>query len=103
MNKELKRNIMLGLFITAGIIIFIIGIFLVGSRNELFTKTFSIRAVFNNASGLKTGCIVRFNGVKVGIVKSVVNINDSMVIVDIHIEEVKRALIKKSAVATIAT
>ena len=68
MDKDLKRNILLGFFVMMGIILFIIGIFLVGSKNEMFQKTFPITARFTNATGLKLGSNVRYNGVKVGIV-----------------------------------
>jgi len=103
MDKETKFNIRLGLFVAIGIVIFIIGIFLVGARNGLFTKSFTIKAFFTNTSGLKPGGNVRYDGVKVGIVKTVKIINDSLVEVDMDIDESKHEFIKKSALATIAS
>ena len=103
MDKSQKKNILLGLFVMAGIIIFIVGIFLVGSKNELFKKTVTISARFTNASGLKAGSNIRFNGVKVGIVKSVALINDSLVQVDMNIEESKRNYIPNNAIASIVS
>jgi len=103
MDKELKRNILLGFFVLIGITLFIAGIFLVGSKNEMFQKTFPITARFTNATGLKLGSNVRYNGVKVGIVKSVNLINDTLVQVDMSIEEDKRHFILKNAIASIAS
>jgi phospholipid/cholesterol/gamma-HCH transport system substrate-binding protein len=103
MDKATKRNVILGLFVIIGIVLFIIGIFLVGSKNEIFKDTFQITAKFSNATGLKPGSNVRYNGVKVGIVKSVSLINDSMVQVDMSIEESKRKYLTKSIVATIVS
>jgi phospholipid/cholesterol/gamma-HCH transport system substrate-binding protein len=103
MEKELKRNILLGFFILVGIILFITGIFLIGSKSEIFKKTFPITAKFSNAIGLKLGSNVRYNGVKVGIVKSVDLINDTLVQVDMSIEEEKRHFIHSNAIASIAS
>lgn len=103
MDKELKKNIILGFFVILGVIVFIFGIFMIGSRKGLFSETFTISTVFSNAAGLKSGGLVRFNGVKVGIVKAVTLINDSVVQVDMNIEDDKRKFITKSAVADIAS
>src|ERR1017187_1950238 len=103
MDKTLRKNIFLGFFVLIGIILFIVGIFLVGSKNEMFQKTFPITARFTNATGLKSGSNVRYNGVKVGIVKSVNLINDTLVQVDMSIEEDKRHFILTNATAAIAS
>lgn len=103
MDKELKKNIWLGFFVVLGIVVFVIGIFQIGSRKGLFGKSFTISTVFDNAAGLKPGAVVRFNGVKVGIVDAVNLINDSVVQVDMNIDENKRKFITKSAVADIAS
>jgi len=103
MDQSLRKNILLGLFVLGGITLFIIGIFLVGSKNGMFQKSFPVTARFKNATGLKVGSNVRYNGVRVGIVKSVTLLNDTMVQVAMLIEEDKRPFILKDAVAAIAS
>lgn len=103
MEKTLKKNIRLGLFVTLGLVVFIFGIFQVGSKNEMFNKTFVISAQFSNTSGLKSGSNIRYNGVKVGIVKSVQLINDTLVQVEMRIEQSKRRFILKNSIASIAS
>ena len=103
MDKTLRKNILLGFFVLLGVALFIAGIFLVGMKGEMFTKTFPVTARFTNATGLKEGSNVRYNGVKVGIVKSVNLINDTLVQVDMQIEEGKRHFILTSAIAAIAS
>lgn len=103
MDKIRQKNIWLGVFVIAGLGVFITGLFFVGSKNELFTKTFTITAKFSNANGLKPGSNVRFNGVKAGIVKSVHLISDTLVQVDMQIEESKRRFIFNNAVASIVS
>ena len=103
MDKTLRKNILLGFFVLIGMALFIAAIFLVGSKNEMFAKTFPITAKFNNATGLKAGSNVRYNGVKVGIVKAVNLVNDTTVQVDMQIEESKRSFILTTAIATVAS
>ncbi len=103
MDSTIKKSILLGFFVLIGIILFIIGIFQIGAKNEMFEKTFPITAKFTNATGLKLGSNVRYNGVKVGIVKTVKLINDTLVQVDMQIEESKRSFIHKDAIATISS
>lgn len=103
MNKELNRDIRLGLFVMLGILLFVAGIFMIGSKEDMFRKTFSISAVFSTATGLKPGDYVRYNGVRVGVVEGVQLISDSSVRVDMRIREEKRSFIRKDAVASIAS
>jgi phospholipid/cholesterol/gamma-HCH transport system substrate-binding protein len=103
MDKALRKFILLGFFVLVGIILFIVGIFLVGAKTGMFSKSFPISAKFTNAIGLKTGSNVRYNGVRVGIVKSVALINDTDVEVVMLIENGKRNFISKDAIAAIAS
>ena len=103
MDKGTNRNVKLGIFVIAGIILFVVGIFFIGSKDNVFTKNIRISALFHNTGGLAQGNYVHYNGVKVGVVKGVTLLNDSTVQVDMMIENSKRAFIKKADVATIAS
>ena len=103
MDTGIRKKILLGLFVTVGIILFLVGIFFIGSKNELFDKTFPVTARFSNAGGLKIGSNVRFNGVKVGIVKKVSIISDTLVQVEMQIEQSKRQFITINSMASIAS
>jgi len=103
MNKELNRDIRLGIFVLLGILIFVAGIFMIGSKEDMFMKTFRISAQFTNATGLKPGDYVRYNGVRVGVVEAVQLQNDTLVRVDMRIQESKRSFIRKDAIANIAS
>jgi phospholipid/cholesterol/gamma-HCH transport system substrate-binding protein len=60
-----------GLFIFLGLLILVVGIFLIGKKESLFSSTFTVRAYFNDVQGLRSGAIVRLSGIDVGSVKSV--------------------------------
>jgi phospholipid/cholesterol/gamma-HCH transport system substrate-binding protein len=103
MDKQSKRKLMLGILVATGTAIFVVGIFFVGSKQNLFSRTFRVSAIYNNLSGLRTGDNVNFSGVKAGIVEKITFLNDSMIKVDMKLDKSFQPLIKKDAVVYIAT
>ena len=103
MEKSTSEKLRLGVFIIVGLLLFVGAIYLVGDRQNLFGKTFTISANFNNVNGLQPGNNVRYSGINVGTVKAIVMVNDSVIRIDMNIEEKMIAHIKKDAIATIGT
>lgn len=103
MDKDNKRKLLLGILVASGTILFIVGIFLIGSKQNIFSRTFKISTIFNDLNGLRKGDYVRFAGVKAGVVDKITFLNDSMIKVDMKISIDFNDLIKKDAVAYIAT
>jgi phospholipid/cholesterol/gamma-HCH transport system substrate-binding protein len=66
-----------GLFIFVGIAILVLGIFLIGRKQALFSSTFTVKAYFKDVQGLKTGATVRLSGFDVGAVNDVEIVNDT--------------------------
>jgi phospholipid/cholesterol/gamma-HCH transport system substrate-binding protein len=79
MEKETRRKIGLGALATGAALLFIVGIFAIGKKENMFNSTFRVNAVFSNLSGLKEGDYVRFSGVRAGVVDKIVFLNDSMI------------------------
>jgi phospholipid/cholesterol/gamma-HCH transport system substrate-binding protein len=67
----MSKNVRLGIFIIVTLGILATGIFLIGSRQSMFTSTFKVRADFQNVSGLNEGADVRVGGIREGTVKSI--------------------------------
>ncbi len=63
----------LGIFIFIGSVLLVVGIFMLGNKDQLFVSTFTIRAYFQNTEGLRNGASVRFGGIDVGAVKEINN------------------------------
>jgi phospholipid/cholesterol/gamma-HCH transport system substrate-binding protein len=103
MKKDSRNKIKLGIFISLGIAVFILGIYFIGERQQLFRKTFHVSGIFKNVSGLQAGCNVLFAGINVGTVENISIISDTSVIVEILIDENTRRFIKKDAVASIGS
>ncbi|WP_246230144.1 MlaD family protein [Mucilaginibacter humi] len=70
-RTENKRAIIVGLFPAIGLLVFIVGVFTLGSQSKSFSKSIHISAVFDDVSGLKTGNSVWFSGVKVGSISKI--------------------------------
>jgi phospholipid/cholesterol/gamma-HCH transport system substrate-binding protein len=103
MEKSTNQKIRLGLFVIIGSLFFITAIYFIGNKKDMFNKTVQISALFNNINGLQAGNNVRFSGINVGTVKEIVILNDSLIRVDLLIEDEVIPHIKKDAVASIGS
>ncbi len=103
MDKQTQHTIKVGVFVTAGLMIMIAGIYFIGARQNLFGARTRVHAVFNNVSGLQQGNSVRFSGINVGTVQQVTLLNDTAVKVTLLIEEDAAQFIKKDAIASIGS
>jgi len=103
MSTSNGNNLRLGIFVSASIVLLIAGIYFVGQRQQLFSRTFHISAIFRNIDGLMIGNNVRFSGINVGIIDGIEQISDTTVRVDMEINDQTRKFIKKSAKAIIGS
>lgn len=103
MQKTTGNRIKLGIFVSAGVALFIAGIYFIGEQQQLFSKTFHVNAVFKDINGLQIGNNVRFAGINVGIVENIEQVTDSTVWVDMIIQEESRKFMKKDAKALISS
>jgi phospholipid/cholesterol/gamma-HCH transport system substrate-binding protein len=103
MKKDISSKIRLGIFISIGAAIFILGIYFIGERQQLFRNTFRISGVFNNVDGLQAGSSIRLSGINVGTIEEVNIISDNTVRVVMLIDEKTRKFIKKDAFASIGS
>jgi len=93
----------LGVFITVGIAIFVIAIFIIGKQQNLFNPVFKVTTNFLNVSGVQVGNNVRFSGISVGTVNNIKIINDSTVQVDLLIRKDVQQFIKADSEASIGS
>jgi phospholipid/cholesterol/gamma-HCH transport system substrate-binding protein len=103
MAQEQTRNIWLGLFVTTGVVLFIVALYMIGSNQSIFGKTTRVVVLFNNVSGLQEGNNVRFAGTDVGTVSNIEIISENAVRVILKIDDKYAAYVKKNAIASIGT
>lgn len=101
MEPNKGKFIKLGIFIVTGLALFVIAIFYIGSKENLFTKTISIYAVFPNVSGLTQGSSVQLAGINVGTVQTIDIIASDKVKVTMNIEGDVQQFVKKDSEASV--
>jgi len=103
MNRS--RAVAVGAFVIAGVLLFGVGLFLIGDRRMLFSDTFDVYAEFANIAGLQNGAKVRVAGLDAGEVDTIhVPPNPSARFrVKLRIREDLHPLIRVDSVATIQT
>lgn len=103
MQKNNGHKIKLGVFVSIGVTVFIVGIYFIGKQQQLFGKTFHITSIFKDINGLKVGNNILFLGINVGIVDAIEQITDTTVSVGMLIDDDSRLFIKKNAIATVGS
>lgn len=99
----MNRNIRLGIFVTAGLLLLIGSLYMIGSKRNLFNDTINVNAAFRNVNGLMEGNNVRFSGIDVGTVSSIEIISDTSIKVEMMIDKNVAKFISSSALASIGT
>jgi phospholipid/cholesterol/gamma-HCH transport system substrate-binding protein len=101
----MSRAARLGAFIVLTMAILIAGIFIIGSKQYLFSSTYKLKAQFDNVEGLDAGADVRVGGVHSGTVSSIVlpHKPGERVTVVMDLGKSTHEIIKQDSVATIET
>ena len=103
MKPKKGQNWKLGIFIVAGLVLLVLGLFFIGKQKNLFVSVFQLKAVFTNVSGLKVGNNVRFGGIAIGTVEGIQLVTDTSVLVNMSIKSDVRKFIKQDASASIGS
>jgi phospholipid/cholesterol/gamma-HCH transport system substrate-binding protein len=98
-----KFKVRLGLFVAAGLALFVFTIFIIGKQKNLFNPVFRLTSAFFNVSGLQVGNNIRFSGINIGTVDNITIINDSTVKVDMLIRKEVKQFIKADCVVSIGS
>jgi len=103
MEPNKSKKIGVALFILLGFILLTVAIFVIGSKENLFTPTFQLKAYFETVSGLKSGSSVHLNGITIGKVEAIDIDATNRVLVIMTIEKSKQKFIKKDSKATVSS
>jgi phospholipid/cholesterol/gamma-HCH transport system substrate-binding protein len=101
----MTRAARLGAFIIATLAILAAGIFIIGSKQYLFTPTYRLKAQFSTVVGLDPGAEVRVGGVHTGSVRGIqlpTKPNDKITVL-MDLERSTHNIIKQDSVAAIET
>ncbi|HCC86652.1 MAG TPA: hypothetical protein DEQ06_08755, partial [Porphyromonadaceae bacterium] len=99
--KKTKKTLQLGIFIASALLIFIVAVYLIGSKQNLFSSTTEVHASFKDIRGLMPGNIVRFAGINIGTVSDIRVVADTSVIVSMTIRDTYTDYIYKNSTVQI--
>ena len=94
-----------GVFLLIGLILFSVGLFMIGDRQMAFEKKFTVYTEFKKITGLQPGAIVRVSGAKAGSITEILppNTPSEKFRVKLEITEDLHQLVRTDSVATIET
>jgi phospholipid/cholesterol/gamma-HCH transport system substrate-binding protein len=100
-----NRNFIVGLFVVAGLMLFTVGLYLIGNRHEAFAHHIEYYAEFIDLSGLTKGDKVQVAGMDAGqiVEVGVPNSPAGRFMVKMQINETLHGLVRTDSVVTIAT
>ena len=101
----MSRVARLGAFIVATLAILAAGVFVIGSKQYLFSSTYQLRAEFDNVAGLAAGANVQVGGVHSGTVHSITlpHSPGEKVMVVMDLDKSTHEIIKRDSMASIET
>jgi phospholipid/cholesterol/gamma-HCH transport system substrate-binding protein len=102
-KKEIIQQVKLGAFVFAGVALFLVSVFFIGSENNIFSRTYDVSAVFKNVEGLTEGDNVWLSGVKIGTVTEVTIAEQGKVVVNLSIKTNQHQFITRDATASVGS
>ena len=101
----MSRVARLGLFVFATLAVLAAGVFIIGSKEYLFSSTYRVKAQFDNVAGLSPGAEVQVGGVHSGTVHSIElpHKPGEKVTVFVDLDNSTHEIVKRDSVATIET
>jgi phospholipid/cholesterol/gamma-HCH transport system substrate-binding protein len=101
----MTRVARLGAFIVVALAVLAAGVFIIGSKNYLFSSTYRLKAQFDNVAGLTNGADVQVGGVHSGTVHSIdlPHKPGEKVTVVMDLDKSTHEIIKRDSVASIET
>lgn len=103
MKTQHNESVRLGIFVLAGLLMLILTLYLIGKNRGMFTDSFELKTHFRAVNGLISGNNVRYAGIEIGAVESVVFLNDTTIEVNMNIQTKMRNIIRRNARASLGT
>jgi phospholipid/cholesterol/gamma-HCH transport system substrate-binding protein len=101
----MSRVARLGAFIVATLAVLAAGVFIIGTKEYLFSSTYQLKTQFDNVAGLAEGADVQVGGVHSGTVRSIElpHKPGDKIVVTMDLDKTTQEIIKRDSVASIET
>jgi len=97
MTKFANRSIKLGLMVAGGLVLFAIAIFYLGSKQDMFSSSVTVKSYFGDVKGLMEGNKVQYSGITVGHVSHIEIVNDTTILVEMSVGKDVQKFIRKDS------
>jgi len=98
-----RKAVITGIFLSLGLVVFILGVFTLGGSQKTFSKSIHIRSIFKDVNGLKPGNGIWFSGVKVGTISQMHFSGPGQVDVKMSVDESAQPFIHHDAQVRISS
>jgi len=106
MPRSKMTEFRVGVFVTSGLVLAMITIFMIGSEHRFFERYYTLYANFQTISGLRQGATVQLAGINVGFVDGIrlpAEIDKKQITVVLRIKAEYRDRIRQDSMATVET
>ncbi len=103
MKKKQRKGLIVGIFVTIGLTIFILTIYIVGMKENIFGSPIKVSAIFEDVQGLREGDKVRLSGINIGNVSNLSFMDDNRVFVMMNLESDQAKYVTRDATVTIGS
>ena len=103
MKTQNINAIKLGLMVAIGLVLFTVAIYYLGSQQNLFSSTVTVKSYFSDVRGLVEGNKVRYSGITVGTVSRIQIIKDTTILVEMAVDKKIVKYIRKDSRVTISS
>lgn len=103
MKTQRINAIKLGLMVAIGLVLFTVAIYYLGSQQNLFSSTVTVKSYFSDVRGLVEGNKVRYSGITVGTVSQIRIISDTTILVEMAVDKNIVKYIRKDSKVTISS
>ena len=97
MGKSKNRALKLGLLVAVGLLLFSVAVYYLGSKQNLFSSSVNIRTYFQDVKGLMEGNKVQYSGITVGFVSNIQIVEDTLILVEMSVDEKVANFIRKDS------
>lgn len=100
-----KKKMLLGIFLIGGVLLFAVGLFLIGSRKQIFSKHFEVYTDMSKMDTLQSGATVRVAGMDAGQVTAIQipKSPSSKFRLTLQVDEKFHPIVREDSVTTIET
>lgn len=103
MKKSKLNSVILGIFVIGALVLITGALFLIGSKQFMFTQTFTLKTQFETVAGLREGSFVNYSGINVGSVEKITITGGNVIEVSMVIENKVKEFIKKDSKVAIVS